>query len=349
LIVDPNAEPDSYFEIDVYNVLTSAGYNVDMQVGCSGYRIDLGVRHPSKCDYVLAVEADGATYHSGKTTRDRDRLRQEVLEGLGWRFHRIWSTDWFKNREVEIKKLLSAVEKAIKKFDIENNIAEDTQITNPPNTLNTNAEDSWELEDSEMEFLNVIKQEKKDLKTLFDYYEKYDIYSQYLPSFESSIRSLIETEAPIMEELLLSEVAVFFGREKVTDAVRRSFREKMQYVRDVYKIDDYYVADKNKKITMRIPKPEEEPRDIVMISYPELASGLYVIIENNFGINRQDLYSITAELLGFSRVGNNIKMRFDQALNILIRNNQIKIINDQIFIKDQSNQNNQIEADDLGW
>ena len=53
------------------------------------------------------MECDGATYHSGVTVRDRDQLRQEILEGLGWRLYRIWSTDWFNNPEREIRKLLS--------------------------------------------------------------------------------------------------------------------------------------------------------------------------------------------------------------------------------------------------
>lgn len=75
------------------------GCEVVPQVGVAGFRIDLGVRHPDwPYGYILGVECDGAAYHSSKSSRDRDRLRQEVLEGLGWRLHRIWSTDWFRNR-----------------------------------------------------------------------------------------------------------------------------------------------------------------------------------------------------------------------------------------------------------
>jgi hypothetical protein len=62
--------------------------------------------------YLLGVECDGATYHSARSARDRDRLRQEVLEGLGWRIHRIWSTDWFRNPENELKRLVKAIEEA---------------------------------------------------------------------------------------------------------------------------------------------------------------------------------------------------------------------------------------------
>jgi very-short-patch-repair endonuclease len=114
----PSQEHDSEFEREVSDALALLGFDVDAQVGCSGYRIDLGVRHPkNRGVFVLGVECDGAPYHSGATARDRDRLRQSVLEGLSWRLHRIWSTDWWFNREREVEKLREAVERAIAQHD----------------------------------------------------------------------------------------------------------------------------------------------------------------------------------------------------------------------------------------
>jgi hypothetical protein len=104
---------DSPFEEDVARVVRGMGYLADPQVGSNGFRIDMGIRHPAKPDtYILAVECDGATYHSALWARERDRLRQDVLENLGWHFHRIWSTDWFYNRAVEIERLRSALDAA---------------------------------------------------------------------------------------------------------------------------------------------------------------------------------------------------------------------------------------------
>jgi superfamily I DNA and/or RNA helicase/very-short-patch-repair endonuclease len=99
-------EPESPFERDVIRGLRDKGWIVHPQVGCSGYRIDMAVVHPNEPGtYLLGVECDGATYHSLPTARDRDRLRQVVLEGLGWNLHRIWSTDWWIDSEREMKKL----------------------------------------------------------------------------------------------------------------------------------------------------------------------------------------------------------------------------------------------------
>ncbi len=101
-------EPDSDFEVAVIHALAQHGYQCEAQVGVGGYFIDIAVtdpRLPGK--FLLAIECDGATYHSAKSARDRDRLRQQVLERLGWRVHRIWSTDWFKNPAAEIARVLN--------------------------------------------------------------------------------------------------------------------------------------------------------------------------------------------------------------------------------------------------
>jgi very-short-patch-repair endonuclease len=103
-------EPDSPFESEVIRALRDKGWIVHPQVGCSGYRLDIGVVHPHKLGtYLMGIECDGATYHSLPTARDRDRLRQLVLEGLGWKLHRIWSTDWWTDHEREIEKLEQAL------------------------------------------------------------------------------------------------------------------------------------------------------------------------------------------------------------------------------------------------
>lgn len=90
--------PDSDFEVSVITALENAGFRCEPQVGVAGFFIDIAVRDPGKQGrYLMGIECDGATYHSAKSARDRDRLRQDVLEGLGWRIRRIWSTDWFCN------------------------------------------------------------------------------------------------------------------------------------------------------------------------------------------------------------------------------------------------------------
>lgn len=104
-------QPTNDFENSVGFVLKEKGFSVVPQVGVAGFFLDLAVKHPTKPGkYLLGIECDGASYHSGRSARDRDRLRQEILEKLGWNIHRIWSTDWFKNRPNEIRRLFDYID-----------------------------------------------------------------------------------------------------------------------------------------------------------------------------------------------------------------------------------------------
>jgi transcription elongation GreA/GreB family factor len=108
--LETEAEPDSDFEVAVIDVLKGEGYEVTPQLGVAGFRLDIAVRHPDyPSTYLAAIECDGATYHSGVSVRDRDRIRQEILESIGWRHRiwRIWSTDWFRNPRAESEKLFA--------------------------------------------------------------------------------------------------------------------------------------------------------------------------------------------------------------------------------------------------
>jgi very-short-patch-repair endonuclease len=108
--ISPSAEPSNEHEAAVGAVLKEQGYDVVPQVGVSGYFIDLAVRHPEKPGaFLLGIEFDGKSYHSGRSARDRDRLREMTLVNQGWKIHRIWSTDWFKNRNSEVERLLQRV------------------------------------------------------------------------------------------------------------------------------------------------------------------------------------------------------------------------------------------------
>ncbi|RAZ81748.1 DUF4011 domain-containing protein [Cereibacter johrii] len=113
-------QTDSPFEDFVIAQIEAAGFEAVPQVGASGYRIDIGVRHPDwPYGFILAVECDGAPYHSSRSSRDRDRLRQQVLEGLGWTFHRIWSTDWFRDPRSQVERLRAALGAALERVKAE--------------------------------------------------------------------------------------------------------------------------------------------------------------------------------------------------------------------------------------
>jgi very-short-patch-repair endonuclease len=106
-------EAESNFEEEVAAGLISRGLHPVLQVGCGGFRIDMALKHPERPgEFCLGIECDGATYHSSKTARDRDRIRQNVLENLGWNIIRLWSTDWIRDPERQINRVLAAYARA---------------------------------------------------------------------------------------------------------------------------------------------------------------------------------------------------------------------------------------------
>lgn len=113
-----NRDCESPFEEEVTSALIRQGLEPVPQVGCGGFRIDLALKHPKRPgEFCLGIECDGATYHSSRTARDRDRIRQSVLEDLGWRIVRVWSTDWIRNPGRQLQRIVSEFEKVISDSD----------------------------------------------------------------------------------------------------------------------------------------------------------------------------------------------------------------------------------------
>jgi very-short-patch-repair endonuclease len=125
-------ELTSDFEIAVSSALAAHGLDCEPQIGVAGFFIDIGVRHPRKPGaFILGIECDGASYHSAKSARDRDRLRQTILENLGWSIHRIWSTDWFRDRRREIEKVIERIQQLLVKFEAAGPDAEPKAVSPP--------------------------------------------------------------------------------------------------------------------------------------------------------------------------------------------------------------------------
>ncbi|MGL4669848.1 MAG: DUF4011 domain-containing protein [Methanobacteriaceae archaeon] len=105
-----NKEKEPFVDA-VATFLRSKGYEVDTQVGCAGFRVDLAIiDNETQGRYVLGIECDGPSYSFSRVARDRDRLRDQVLTGLGWNIYHLWSTDWYRNRDLDKEKLISKIE-----------------------------------------------------------------------------------------------------------------------------------------------------------------------------------------------------------------------------------------------
>lgn len=294
----------------------------------------MAVKHPTLSGvFVLGIECDGATYHSARTARERDRLRQTVLEDIGWTIFRIWSTDWIKDPKTEGSKLLEAVKMAISnhKMSSLNNVS----ILNEQKI----SKDTISIKET---YTTVEKAEQKNNNNNpynFNYYKETDVYkitrtsndNQYLANV---INYVVQEECPIHYELLCKRVATLFGNQKATVKVRNSVEYVMKKnLNDVViKKGDFCWHKNVNEIKVKIPPLHGDGRAINYISTEELAEAMFVIAGKSFGITKSDLYVVTARTFGFNRTGENITQSMERACLYLLEKNRIKEIDGKIVV-----------------
>lgn len=292
---------DSEFELEVCEFLRQNGYDVDTQVGCSNFRIDLGIKRHDTSDYVLAVECDGATYHSSKNARDRDRLRQQILENMGWKFYRIWSTDWFKNTSVEKERLLKAAKEAMN--------------DDVPHEINSNRDEENETSADE-----VFEETMQENHKTFPEYKQADVYRfSVTDNFQAFVKKVMDIEAPVSEEWLLKRIPWMFGREKVTKAVKDEYEKKMFRCErnGIIRRNGFLYSSGMKEFELRVPNGVDDKRDINYICREELGSGMFEIIKQNMSIEKESLYKYLAKLLGINRLTDKVVWKMDDALDAI--------------------------------
>ena len=315
-------EFDSPFEEAVCHFLDKKGYRLSTQVGCSGYRIDIGVRHPSISGvYVLGVECDGASYHSARTARERDRLRQDVLESMGWSIYRIWSTDWIKDPVTEGQKLVDAIEDAIRNF------------ANRDQSFHSAA-----ANEGEENYLQVTEKSAADydVKNIYGFSESKPTDFSRLPrkaivylDLKDCINAVIENEYPVHYDLLCQRIAPLLGYDRITTTVRKQAAYALDRMDSYERKGDFFFPKGYTNIPVRYPNT----RKIQHIHTEELAAAMVAIMKTCVGITRDALANETSQAYWFNRRGTQIKAAMTTAIQYLIDNNLIEEIEGKLRLK----------------
>ena len=321
---------DSPFEEAVYDFLQSKGYNVVTQVGCSGFRIDMAVKHPTQSGkFAIGIECDGAVYHSSRTARERDRLRQAVLEDMGWTIYRIWSTDWIKDHKTEEEKLINAIEKALGRA-----VAETGDYVSD----NSN-------EDATVPIIEI--EEKVDASEIttvgykFEHYRRYDLNDMYdndgeLKDCSDIVFDIISLEQPIHFEELCRRVAPAYGRQKATSVVRDEVKSIFRYhLKGMITKDknDFVMIKDFTDMKVRVPNPDDDYlRSIINICDEELALAMKTIAQNSFGITPDDLFIVAAREFGFKRTGENIINSLRKVYQQMLKNGEVTELDGKVNV-----------------
>ena len=316
-LTQSSGDVESPLEESVLSAIRGWGYDVVPQVGTAGYRIDMAVRHRDRPgEWALGVECDGAMYHSSKIARDRDRLRQEVLENLGWRLHRIWGPSWYRERPAQEQRLRDAIESAF---------ADNPVVTAKP-AASVRVERAAELIDFDAppEWAELYRPATLVVPAHA---------SRELPSeptvvqvLTALVRQVVQSEAPIHIDLLTRRVAHAWGRNatrKVGDAVSRVVTGLIRggvCTRD----GDFVLTDA--PTVVRVPDPGDEATRRVAehIPPPEMQEAVYLLLRDSLGADVEEVVLRVSRLFGFMRTGNRVRAAVEQSIDSLVEDGWVE-------------------------
>ena len=296
--------PESPFEESVLQTVRSWGYVAEPQVGAAGFRIDMAIRHPEKAGlFVLGIECDGYQYHAAPAARDRDRLRDQVLAGLGWRLHRIWGTSWYRDRAVEEERLRNAIEQAIAGKNAglrrSRSVPSRREVETVP--AEPHSEFRWQ------------EPYTKAQRVSLPYWVEPAEPGNHLHLVEP-VRQIALAEGPIHMETLSERVREWWGIGRVSARLRDNLDlaiKKSDLLRenDFIDIPDRPVTRVRCKDNVR--KPEH-------IHIDEFALAAELLVADVGGATRDEVLTTLARLFGWARRGSLVEARLNEAIDRVV-------------------------------
>ena len=307
-------DTDSLFEEQVATRLRSLGYDVRTQIGASGFRVDLAIADPERPGrFVLGIECDGAQYRRSRSARDRDRLRQQVLEAHGWIIHRIWSADWYLRPKEELRKLEAAIDAARAEWRERDAHAPlpaaeavtpvaVAEVLAPP----AEADEPERLYYAEAAFAVDRRRDPADLS---------------IPDMADIVLPIVEQEDPVHGDEVVTRVRSLWGLPRVTPRLKTLVAAALAYNQaqgviaedgGFWRAPDslIHIRDRSRVASASLRKPE-------MLPPAEIDAAVLKVVSDNYGAAKGDLIPAVARLFGFGSTSAALRTRIDERIDTL--------------------------------
>ena len=320
-------EPESPFEEAVLAALRQRGHRVDAQVGVSGYRIDLAIRSEDGEGYDLGIECDGVTYHSSPTARDRDWLRQQVLEGLGWRIHRVWSTAWVRDPGTEVV----AIEQALQRARTHR-----SEPLPPPANPGFDEPPSGASAPKEPDHPPA----SPTVTLLFDEYRRFedrarmgDLLNVPLSELSALVRGIISVEQPVHIDTIIDRVRTIYGAPRAGKRIRERVEQAIERIlKSAARRTSHFLVQTQSTGQLRPRRDAKRPIDRVAAS--EIDEGLVVVAKASYGMEQADLIRETARQFGWRRTGQHIDRRLNEGIERLLKEGRLILRANMLVVPD---------------
>jgi very-short-patch-repair endonuclease len=321
---------DSEFERQVCSALQQHGYEVHPQVGTAGFRIDLAVvdaDHPGR--YLLGIECDGATYHSARWARDRDRLREQVLKDRGWTIHRIWSTDWFHRPKEQVAKTVAAIDAARAGL-----AAQDREEKDPEPPKPAQAIERAETTAADQTPENTAK---PYIEASFAVPKETSIHDLPINKLAGIVRAVVAIEGPVHRDEVSRRIATLWGKHRLGSrmidainpaidlAVRAQALDEEEGFLAIAGQTEVEVRNREQVQSMDLRKPD-------LLPPAEVRAALCQVVSRHLGIQRDDAPGASARLFGFRTTSARIREVIERQLDRLVESGQLRLNENRLFI-----------------
>lgn len=325
---------ESEFEAQVADQLRKHGYELECQVGVAGFFIDLAVIDPhQRGRYLLGIECDGATYHSSRWARDRDRLREAVLTDHGWKLYRIWSTDWFQNQEEQLRKLIAFIEDAASGSHFASVDNESTSTQPSGNVTDSNEIDREAIDSASEPGTNSTPHY---VEARFNWPRELGSITDISPQQLLKLVVLVaQTEGPLHREEVARRLTSLSGLSRtgaritaaVDEAIRLAIIQSQLVVEDsciwLPQQQSFVLRNREQVNSSTLKKPE-------LLPPVELRAGILKFVTEHVSASSDECSKAISRQLGFKQTSQQLRQVIETQINWLIRNGNLSMTDSRL-------------------
>ena len=312
--IESGRDVDSPFQTQVVSKLRSLDYEAHDEIASGGKFVDIGIVDPDRPGrYLLGIECDGAAYHSSRSARDRDRLREQHLKSLGWKLHRIWSTDWFRNEERELRRVVEAIERAKAARPVDR-VAENEAIPEIERVHYATAPGEPQVPAYQVARPRVVTRG----------YELHEVPSEYL---RRPIAEIVRIEGPVHVREVERRIASAVGVKRIGHRIKHNLERAIgdvTHAREVVRKGEFLWKPRSARRRPGVRDRTDLPgKRIDWVPPEEIAHAVTMVVERSHGIDRVEAAAETGKLLGFRNATKSVRTPIDRAIADLIRNGEL--------------------------
>jgi superfamily I DNA and/or RNA helicase/very-short-patch-repair endonuclease len=308
----------------IANELTILGYEAHTQIGCSGYRVDVGIVDPDNPNrYILGILCDGEIYRQTKTARDREIVQYSVLELLGWNVIKVWTMDWWENSTEVIQRITKTIEQIKTDGYFRSEVPKTEQkklITEEPILIQNLSSSANNITAETNEYVTSYQFADLAPSTVNPEFFAFENYKAFI---RNQLSNVIEVEAPIQKNLLFKRILASWGIGRLGTRLEAHLSLLLSSVphyqsgNTIWIDQDQYKSYKQYRINSK--------RDALDIPTTEIVNAIAQVIKEQISLPTDDLIRQAAVLLGFSHIGTNVDDSIRNGLKEAIKSNIVKV------------------------